>query len=65
MNKSPKLIVMLTYNDITVKDASSIFEACKNTKAEYFGIKEKGINKNEIKKELPRQFLFLLYIATK
>ena len=48
MNKSPKLIVMLTYNDITVKDASSIFEACKNTKAEYFGIKEKGINKNEI-----------------
>ncbi len=46
----PELIVMLTYNDKTVKDALKIFEMCKDTKAKYFGIKESGIPSSEMKK---------------
>ena len=31
----PRLIVMLTQNDFTVSDAAAIFEACKDTQAEF------------------------------
>lgn len=40
---NPELIVMLTSNDITVKNASSVFDQCKNSKAKYWGLKEKGL----------------------
>lgn len=40
---APELIVMLTLNDRTVRNAPEIFEQCKNSKAKYFGFKEEGI----------------------
>lgn len=41
MNDHPELIVMLTHNDLTVENAAEVFETCKNSKAEYWGFKEK------------------------
>ena len=49
MNKVPELIVMLTYNDLTVRHASDIFEQCKNSKAAYWGFKEEGLPLEEMK----------------
>ena len=49
MNKGPELIVMLTYDDFTVKNAAEIFEECKNSKALYWGIKEHPLPHNEMK----------------
>ena len=39
----PELIVMLTFDDRTVKNAPAVFEQCKNSKAKYFGFKEEGL----------------------
>lgn len=50
MNKSPNLIVMLTYNDRTVENAYEIFDQCKNSKAQYWGFKEEGLPLKEMKK---------------
>ncbi len=50
MNCKPLLIVMLTYNDLTVRNAFKIFEQCKNTKAEIFGFKEEPLPLTEMKK---------------
>lgn len=44
------LIVMLTHNDKTVENAHEIFEKCKNSKAKYFGFKEKPLPINDMKK---------------
>ena len=41
---------MLTKNDHTVKNASDIFELCKDTSAQYWGFKEEGIPYDEMKK---------------
>ena len=49
MNTTPKLIVMLTHNDHTVENASEIFESCKNSKAQYWGFKEKPLPISEMK----------------
>lgn len=49
MRTNPELIVMLTYNDVTVHNAEEIFESCKNTKAKFWGIKEKGLPLNAMK----------------
>ena len=49
MNHSPELIVMLTHNDCTVKNAYQIFEQCKNTRAKYWGFKEEGLPKAQMK----------------
>ncbi len=48
--KKPELIVMLTYNDITVSNAYEVFEQCKNTKAKYWGFKEEGLPVGEMKR---------------
>ncbi len=40
---TPKLIVMLTHNDHTAEDACRIFDACKHSKAEIWGFKDKGL----------------------
>lgn len=44
-----ELIVMLTYNDFTVKNASEIFEACIDSKAKYWGFKDKGLSAEDMK----------------
>lgn len=50
MSHYPELIVMLTHNDVTVKDAYEVFEACKDSKAKFWGFKEEGIPLEEMKK---------------
>lgn len=50
MSKHPELIVMLTHNDVTVKNAYEVFDSCKNTKAKYWGFKEVGLPLDEMKK---------------
>lgn len=50
MKIKPELIVMLTYNDVTVKNAEEIFSQCRNSKAKYWGFKEKGIPFEEMKR---------------
>lgn len=47
MGKS-ELIVMLTHNDYTVENAHEIFEACKHTKANYWGFKDSGLPKAQM-----------------
>ncbi len=42
MEKS-ELIVMLTHNDCTVENAYEIFEQCKDSKAKFWGFKEKPL----------------------
>ena len=46
---TPKLIVMLTHNDQTVENARHIFQSCKNSKAQYWGFKEKPLPISEMK----------------
>ncbi|WP_028504615.1 hypothetical protein [Ruminococcus sp. FC2018] len=50
MERRPVLVVMLTYNDHTVKDAYEIFDRCKDSKAEYWGFKEEPLPIDEMKK---------------
>ena len=45
----PLLIIMLTHDDMTVKNAAEIFEICKDTKAQYFGMKEEPLPVDEMK----------------
>ena len=45
----PQLVVMLTYQDRTVEDAYRIFDACKNTKTEYWGFKEEPMPLEQMK----------------
>ncbi|MGK9044741.1 hypothetical protein [Mammaliicoccus vitulinus] len=47
--KTTELIVMLTYNDYTVKNAHKIFDECKNTKVKYWGFKDKGLSFEKMK----------------
>lgn len=46
--KNSELIVMLTQNDLTVKNAEEIFHACSNTSANYWGVKEQGLTQSEL-----------------
>lgn len=50
MKKEPFLIVMLTHDDRTVLDAEEIFEKCKNSDAEYWGMKEEPLPPDRMKK---------------
>ena len=50
MEDNLNLIVMLTHNDKTILDASAIFEQCKNSKAKFWGFKEKPLPLEEMKK---------------
>ena len=49
MKKTPILIVMLTHNDRTVENAYEIFDSCKNSKVQYFGLKEESLPHDEMK----------------
>ncbi len=50
MKGCPELIVMLTYNDRTVKNAYEVFEESKASKARYWGFKEEGLPFEEMKR---------------
>ena len=50
MDKKPILVVMLTCDDKTVSNAYEIFDKCKDSKAEYWGFKEKPLPLEEMKK---------------
>ena len=43
MESKPVLVVMLTCDDETVSNAYEIFDKCKDSKAEYWGFKEKPL----------------------
>jgi len=49
MYNNTELIVMLTYNDHTVENAYEVFEQCKNSKAKFWGFKEKGLPLEKMK----------------
>lgn len=50
MNTNPELIVMLTHNDRTVANAQEVFEACKDSKARFWGFKEEPLPLEDMKK---------------
>lgn len=47
---TPQLIVMLTHNDKTVANAYEVFDACKESKAQYWGFKEVPLPIDEMKR---------------
>jgi hypothetical protein len=47
---SPKLIVMLTNHDQTVKNALDLFEQCKDLPVQHWGFKDVGLPVNQMKK---------------
>ncbi len=47
--EKPELIIMLTYNDFTVKNAWDVFEHTRHSKAQFWGMKEEGLPKEELK----------------
>ena len=49
MNR-PELIVMLTHNDLTVKNAYEVFDECRHLDVKYWGFKEEGIDYAEMKR---------------
>lgn len=52
--RRPELIVMLTQNDRTVENAAAVYEACRNTKAAFWGFKEDGLPLPEMQKLFAR-----------
>jgi len=44
------LVVMLTYNDVTVKNAYEVFNTCKNLPVQHWGFKNVGLEKAEMKR---------------
>lgn len=45
----PEFILMLTYNDSTVKEALRIFRACKDAPVKHWGFKDVGLPPDEMK----------------
>ena len=45
----PEFILMLTYNDTTVKDALNIFQECKDAPVMHWGFKDVGLPPEEMK----------------
>lgn len=44
-----KIIIMLTHNDVTVKDAYDVFDECKDLPIKNWGFKNVGLPYNEVK----------------
>lgn len=44
----PKLIVMLTHNDQTVKNAAEVFEAAKDAPTDFWGMKDEGLDEEQM-----------------
>ena len=49
MSGIPELIVMLTHNDRTAKNAHDVFEQCKNSSVKIWGCKDEGISLKQMK----------------
>ena len=49
MKENPSLAVMLTHNDVTVRNAYEIFDQCKRSKAQFWGMKEEPLPLEEMK----------------
>ncbi|MBR3630260.1 MAG: hypothetical protein IKN55_07305 [Oscillospiraceae bacterium] len=49
MQHEPMLIVMLTHNDKTVMNAAEIFEKCRDSAAQYWGMKEEPLPPEQMK----------------
>lgn len=49
MMHTPHLIVMLTHHDRTVPNAREVFEACADSRAQYWGFKEIGLPLEQMK----------------
>lgn len=45
----PEIIIMLTHHDVTVKNAAEIFEECKDLPIKFWGFKNVGLPKDEMK----------------
>ena len=50
MKTSPMLTVMLTYNDLTVRNAYEIFDQCKDSAVQCWWLKEEPLEIEEMKK---------------
>lgn len=50
MREKPVLIVMLTQDDKTVKDAYEVFDRCKDAKADFWGMKEEPLPFEKMKR---------------
>lgn len=46
---TPQLVVMLTYNDMTVERAAEVFEQCRESRARYWGMKEEPLSHERMK----------------
>lgn len=46
---APRLIVMLTYDDLTVENAADVFDLCRDSVAKYWGMKEKPLPLEDMK----------------
>jgi hypothetical protein len=44
-----KIIIMLTNNDVTVKNALEVFESCKDLPVDFWGFKDVGLEKDKMK----------------
>ena len=44
-----KIIIMLTHNDQTVKNALEVFESCKDLPVDFWGFKDVGLPKEQMK----------------
>lgn len=51
---APRLVVMLTYNDLTVMNAAEVFNSCRQSAARYWGMKEKPLPPGEMKRLFAR-----------
>lgn len=49
MPSKPELVVMLTYDDLTVTNAAEIFESCKQIPVQYWGFKEQPLPVQEMR----------------
>lgn len=45
MVNNPNLVVTLTYNDVTMKDAYNMFDTCKDLLIQHWGFKDVGLPK--------------------
>ncbi|MBQ7153027.1 MAG: hypothetical protein IJR83_03710 [Clostridia bacterium] len=45
----PEIIIMLTHHDVTVKNASELFDECKDLDVKYWGFKNVGLPKDQMK----------------
>lgn len=44
----PEIVIMLTHNDLTVKNAMEVFESCKDLPVKNWGFKDVGIPVEEM-----------------